>query len=57
MRREMTVDTDQNQQGEVEASANMLCQLKQRDRLNKGHEETNIPYVEEVLHVSSYPLL
>ena len=57
MRREMTVDTDQNQQGEVEASANMLCQLKQRVRLNKGHEETDIPYVEEVLHVSSYPML
>ena len=35
----------------------MPCQLKQRDQLNKGHEMMDTPALEEVLHVSSYPLL
>ena len=45
----------------------MLCQLKQiYDRLaiyiiicqiKKGHDYLAIPYVEEVAHVSRYPLL
>ena len=34
-RRDMTVDTDQKYQENVEASANILCQLKQRDHINK----------------------
>ena len=33
IRREMTVDTYQKYQETVEAAANMLCQLKQRDQL------------------------
>ena len=53
----MTVDTDQKYQENVEAASNMLCQLKQIYQLNKGHEEMAIPDLEEVLHVSSYPLL
>ena len=57
IRRDMTVDIDQKYQEKVEAAAKMLCQLKQRYQLNKGHNEMAIPAVEEVLHVSSYPLL
>ena len=53
----MTVDTYQKHQDKVEAAANMICQLKQIDQLNKGHAKMNIPAVEEVLHVCSYPLL
>ena len=57
IRRKMTVDTNQKYQEKVETAANMLCQLKQRDQLNKGHGDMDIPAVEEVLNVSSYPLL
>ena len=57
IRREMTVDTDQKDQEKVESAANMLCQLKQRDHLNKWNYDMAIPYVKEVLCVSSYPLL
>ena len=53
----MTVDTNQQYQEKVESAANMLCQLKQRDQPNKGHDEMSIPAVEEVVRVSSYPLL
>ena len=35
----MTVYTYQKYQEKVEAAANMLCQLKQRDQLNKGHDK------------------
>ena len=35
----------------------MLCKLKQGYQINKGHEEMDIPALEEVLHVSRYPLL
>ena len=38
IRREATVDIDQQYQEKVEAAANMLCQLKQRDQPNKGHD-------------------
>ena len=34
----------------------MLCQMKQRDQLNKGHYKMAIPDAEEVFHVSIYPL-
>ena len=57
IRREMIVDTDQKYEEKVESAANMVCQLKQIDQLNKGHAKMNIPAVEEVLHVCSYPLL
>ena len=57
IRREMTVDTDQKYQEKVEAAANIIFQLKQRDHPNKGHGEMDIPGVEEVTRVSSYPLL
>ena len=57
IRRDMTVDTDQKYLEKVEASANMIFQLKQRDQLNNGYYYTAITYVEESLHVSSYPLL
>ena len=57
IRREMNVDTDQKYQETVEAAVDMIFQLKQRDCINKGHNKMAIPYVEEVLHVSSYPLL
>ena len=53
----MNVDTDQKYQENVGADANMFFQLKQRYQLNKGHEDMAIPYVEEVFHVSNYPLL
>ena len=53
----MTVDTDQKYQEKFEAAANMIYQMKQRDQLNKGHGDMPIPDVEEVLNVSSYPLL
>ena len=39
IRREMTVDTDQKHQEKVEAPANIICQLKQRDPINKGHDD------------------
>ena len=55
--REMTVNTDQKYQETVEAAANMLFQLKQMDQLNIGHNNMAIPDVEEVSHVSGYPLL
>ena len=63
----MTVETYQQYQETVEAAVNMLCQLKQRTdqlaidiilcQLNKWYDEMDIPYVEEVAHVSRYPLL
>ena len=53
----MTVDTDQKYQENVEASANIIFQLKQRDHINKGNENMAMSAVEEVFHVSSYPLL
>ena len=46
--REMTVDTDQKYQEKVEAAVNMICQLKQRYQLNKGHYNIAVPAVEEV---------
>ena len=48
----MALDTDQKYQLKVEAAANMICRLKQIDKVNKKHEDMAIPYVEEVLHVS-----
>ena len=42
----MTVDIYQKYQEKVEAAANMLCQMKQKYNLNKGHEEMTITYVE-----------
>ena len=56
-RREITVDTDQKHQGKVEAYANIICQLKQRDWINKAHEDMYIRDVDKVSHVSNYPLL
>ena len=56
-RREITVDTDQKHQGKVEAYANIICQLKQRDWINKEHEDMYIRDVDKVSHVSNYPLL
>ena len=53
----MTVYTDQKYQENVEAAANMLYKLKQRDHLNKGHANMAISAVEEFLHVSSYPMI
>ena len=53
----MTVDKYQKYQEKVEASAKMLCHLKQRYQLNKWYDDMTIPAMEEVLHVSSYPLL
>ena len=35
----------------------MICQLKQRYQLNKRHDDIATAAVEEVSHVSSYPLL
>ena len=57
IRREITVDTDQKYQGKFEEAANMLCQLKKRDQINKIHDNVAIPSVEEVLNVCSYLLL
>ena len=57
IKRETTVDTDQKYQEKVEASTNMLCKLKKIDHLNRFHNNMDVPDVEEVLHVSSYPLL
>ena len=34
----------------------MIFQLKQRDQLNKGRDDINLLAVEEVFHVTSYPL-
>ena len=42
IRRDMTVDTDQKHQESFEAAANMLCQMKQRYELNKGHGKMDI---------------
>ena len=53
IRREMSVDNDQKYREKVEAAAKMLCQLKQRDRLNKWHDKIATPDFEENLHVSS----
>ena len=47
----MTVDTDKKYQENFEAAVNMLCQLKQRDQLNKVHDCMALTYVEEVAHV------
>ena len=57
IRREITVDTDQKYQENVEADSNIIIQLKQRDNINKGNYYMAIPAVEEFSHVSSYPLL
>ena len=35
----------------------MIFQLKQRDQLNKWHDEMAISDLEKVPHVSSYPML
>ena len=56
MRRMMTVDTYQKYQEKVEANANILCQIRKKDELNKGHAKMDVPTMEEVSHVSSYPL-
>ena len=53
----MTVDTDQKYQEIFEASSKMICQMKQRYHLNRGHDEMYKPYEEKFLHLSSYPLL
>ena len=53
----MTVDIDQKQQEEFEAAANIIFQLKQRYQINKGHDNIDKTYVEEVLNVPSHPLL
>ena len=53
----MTVDRDQKYQEKGEAAVNMLCQLKQRYQLNKGHDKIAIPAAEEVHYVSTDPLL
>ena len=53
----MTVDTYQKHQDKIEAYSNMICQLKQRDQFNKGCGEMDIQDVDEVMNVSSYPLL
>ena len=53
----MAVDAHQKYQEKVEAYENIICQLKQTDQLNKGHKEMAIPAVEEVSHVSRYPLI
>ena len=57
IRREMTIDTDQQYQEKVEADANMLLLMKQRDQFNKGNNNMAIPDVEEVPNVPIYPLL
>ena len=56
-RREMTVDRDQKHQEIFKAAAIMLCQLKQRYKLNKRHDKMDRPAPIEVLHVSIYPML
>ena len=53
----MTVDTDQKTQEKFKAAAKIMCQLKQRDHPNKGNDDMAIPDVDEVLHMSSYPIL
>ena len=53
----MTIDTNQKYPKNVEADANMLLLMKQRDKFNKGHDDMAIPDVEEVSHVSIYLLL
>ena len=54
---EITVDTDQKYQEEVEAASNIFFQTKQRDHIHKGHDKMAKTYVDEFLHVSSYPIL
>ena len=53
----MNVDTDQKYPEKVEAAANIICQLKQRDNLNKGHDKMSIQDVEEFSHVYRFPML
>ena len=53
----MTMDTDQKYQWNFEPAANMLCELKQRDNVNKGYGKMSIPAAEEVLNVSSYLII
>ena len=53
----MTVDIDQKYQENFEAASNIICQLKQKYPINKGHDEMDIPDAEEVFHVSIYPPL
>ena len=55
--REMAVDKDKKYQGKVESADNMLCQLKQRDHVNKLHDILAVPSVGGVSYVSRYPLL
>ena len=43
IRRDMTVYTDQKYQEKYEAGTKMLCQLKQRYKLNNGHDKMDIP--------------
>ena len=57
IRIEINVYTDQKYQEKVEAYANMLLFLKQRDQINKGHDDMDIPAEEEVSNVSINPLL
>ena len=57
IRRDVTVYKDQKYKEKDEAAANILCQLKQIDQFNKGHDKMDISAVEEFLHVSRYPLL
>ena len=51
IRIEINVYTDQKYQEKVEAYANMLLFLKQRDQINKGHDDMDIPAEEEVSNV------
>ena len=53
----MIVYTDQTYQEIVEADSNNMCQLKRVDQLNILYDNMDIPVVEEVMHVYSYPLL
>ena len=53
----MTLNTDQKYQEKVEAAVKTICQLKQTDHLNKDNDKIAIPYVEEFVCVSIYPLL
>ena len=56
-RRERNVDIYLKYQEKVEPAANMLCKLKHRYNLNKGHGEMATLDVDDVLNVSNYPLL
>ena len=48
---------DQKHQEMFKAVANMICQMKQRYKINKRHDTMDEPSVEEFLHVSIYPIL